>query len=77
MSSSLNKLYAMEVDESLSAEECALINRELAAITPSDVPLDQISNVRSYLNKQFLFQAVEPAISAQLESLSSGLDALD
>ncbi len=76
MPSSLNQLYAMEAGDILTADECTMINRELATIAPDDVPLDQLENVRSYLNKQLLPpQTVEPSIKAKLETLDSQLEA--
>lgn len=75
MPKSVNALYAMEGGDSLTAEECARINEELAALDPRDVPRDQIDNVLSYLDRQFLYQQVEPAISAKLEELVSSLRA--
>jgi hypothetical protein len=67
----------MEAGDNLTADQCAIINLELATITPADIPPDQVENVRDYLNKQFLNHTVEPSISAKLEILDSQLEALD
>jgi hypothetical protein len=66
-------LYALRSGDSISAEECTKINEGLAIADPGEVPQDQIENVLSYLDCQFLYQQVEPKLAAALENLVEAL----
>ena len=77
MPHAVQKLYEMQGGDQLTKEECAQINRELSELEPSKVPPDQADNVVSYLDRQFLFSQVDPAIAERLEQLIRALRGYD
>ena len=77
MPHAVQKLYSMEDGDQLTGEECAQINRELSELDPSKVPPGQADNVVSYLDRQFLFSQVDPAIGEKLEQMIRALRGYD
>ena len=77
MTNSLKKLYALKAGDDLAPEECAGINQDLAVISAMDIPPEQVTNVLSYLDRQFLYNQVDVAHKVSLERIARELGALD
>jgi len=70
---SIQILYDARDGGPITNEECAKVNEELATLDPADVPDEQIDNVLSYLDRQFLYQQVEAKLTPQLERIIEAL----
>lgn len=75
MTSPLSLLYDIQRGDVLSWDQCRQIDIELSTIDPAAIPSEQIDNVLSYLDRQFLHQQVDQSVSVQLERLVNALNA--
>lgn len=73
MHTHLTMLYAAKNGGDFSANQCALIVRELAKLNLSSIPSEQTSNVLEFLNMQLLHQQVDCEILKRVEELADGL----
>lgn len=55
----LKKLYEVKLGGELSSVEAQEINRALACAAMKDLPSDQLTNVKDYLEAAFAAQSIE------------------
>ena len=75
MTNPLTLLYDMQNGDVLTWDKCRQIDLALSALDPAAIPPEQIENVLSYLNRQFLHKQVDESVSVQLERLIDALNA--
>src|SRR5690606_41390573 len=70
MTYAIDKLYDFKDNKGfLDPDLCANINKELSALSHSDIPDDQIDNVVEYLSLALSMDAVHPAQIKPLDDL--------
>lgn len=69
MNNDLKLLYSIKQGGTIDANDCARINAVLSTVKASDIPKDQIENVRDYLITSLNMQSVETRLIVNLENL--------
>ncbi len=70
---SLKKLYEIEFGGELSFAEAQKTNEELSLVSLKDIPKDQLSNVREYIEAAF---AADSIMAEQIQPLTELLEHL-
>jgi len=60
----------------ISARDAQKLNRDLSAISASDIPKEKVDHVLDYLIAALNMESVDPDIKAKIENLASDLQDL-
>jgi len=69
MNKDLQILYRIKDGGKINADECAIINKALAAAKIGEIPNDQLENVIDYLASSLNMGSVDPSLIKDLEKL--------